>query len=152
MPRSLARIFVKNRNFASGSKTNRALFWGNDPKFILMMKNSFQQYIIWLYFNKSFSKSHFFRDKPWKISIKVCLVLCSGQPRFEIRIWEHFWTYFYTINPMMVLKLANELPLKITFFEVSTIVLVCVKFQYLDIWCFVLETKHTPRLVLISTI
>ena len=49
---------------------------------------------------------------------------------------------------MMVSKLENEILLKIAFFEVSIIVLSCVKFQKLDIWSSILETKHTLELVL----
>ena len=47
---------------------------------------------------------------------------------------------------MGVSKLVNELLLEIAFYEVSIIVLVCVKFQYLDIRGSVLETKHTLNL------
>ena len=51
---------------------------------------------------------------------------------------------------MMVSDLANELSLKITFLEISLIVLICVKLQQLDIQDFVLETEHTPELVIMS--
>ena len=40
--------------------------------------------------------------------------------------------------------------LKIIFFEVSTIVLIYMKFQHFDIRGFVLETEHTSDLVLMS--
>ena len=42
-----------------------------------MTKNAFQRYIICLCL-KSFTKNHIFRDKLWKMSIKVCLILCIG--------------------------------------------------------------------------
>ena len=76
----------------------------------------------------------------------------QGQPGLEIRIRDHSRIFFNATNSMAVLELANELLLKITFFEVSTIVSVYLKFQYLDIQGFVLETEHTPELVLTSKI
>ena len=39
---------------------NGASFWGNDPEFILVVKNAFERYIICL---KSFTKNHIFLDK-----------------------------------------------------------------------------------------
>ena len=63
-----------------------------------------------------------------KLTVKVCLVLRAGQPRLQIRIRDHFRTRFDVMNSTVASKLANELPLKITFFEVSTIVSVSVKF------------------------
>ena len=51
-------------------------------------------------------------------------------------------------NPITVSELANEILLKIAFFDVSAIVSVCVKFQYFDIRNSVLETEYTPGLVL----
>ena len=65
---------------------------------------------------------------------------------------DHSQTYFDTTNSMAILELANVLSLKITFFEVSTIISVCVKFQYLDIQGFILETEHTLKLVLMSRV
>ena len=35
-------------NFVNGSETNRASFWDNDVEFILVVKNTFQRYIICL--------------------------------------------------------------------------------------------------------
>ena len=37
-------------------------------------------------------------------------------------------------------------------FDVSIIVMIRVKLQQLDIWSFVLETKHIPGLVMMSRI
>ena len=51
---------------------------------------------------------------------------------------------------MVVSKLANELLLKITFFEVYTIISIWVKFHYFDIRGFVLKIEYTFRLVLMS--
>ena len=53
---------------------------------------------------------------------------------------------------MEVSKLANKLLLKIAFFEVSTIVSVCMKLQYLDIRGSILKTEHTPGFVLTSRV
>ena len=58
-----ARIVAINlraiRKFTSGSEPNKVLFWCN----------------IW----SCFQKSHFFfKDKLWKLPVKVCLVLCAG--------------------------------------------------------------------------
>ena len=39
------------------------------------------------------------------------------QPGLGIRIQDHSETRFDATNPMAVLELANELPLKITFFR-----------------------------------
>ena len=58
----------------------------------------------------------------------------QGQPRLRIRIRDHSWTYFNVINSMAVSKLENELLLKITFFKVSYVVSICIKFQYFNIW------------------
>ena len=48
---------------------------------------------------------------------------------------------------MKISNLANEIPLKITFLEVSSIVSICMNFQLLDIQSSVLETEHNPGLV-----
>ena len=53
---------------------------------------------------------------------------------------------------MAASELENELPLNIMFFKVSNVVLVYMKFQYLDIQSSVLETKHTPGHVLTSRV
>ena len=53
----------------------------------------------------------------------------QGQLGLGIRIRDHSWTHLDATNLMIVSELANELLLKITFFEVSPIVSVCVKFQ-----------------------
>ena len=47
----------------------------NEAKFILVMKNTFQWYILWL-FLKSFPKSYVFWDN-LNLIIKVCIVLCA---------------------------------------------------------------------------
>ena len=41
-------IFLYNQSFALRSEPNGALFWGNNPKFILMKKNAFWWHIICL--------------------------------------------------------------------------------------------------------
>ena len=77
VPRSLAYISVQeNENFANGSEPNGALFWGNDPEFTLVTKNSFQQYIIYLCL-KSFAKSHIFQDRLWNWQLKFTLFACK---------------------------------------------------------------------------
>ena len=83
---------------------------------------------------------------------EVVSICVQGQPRLEIEIQDHHRTRFDATNPMVVSNLSNEPPLKITFFEVSLIVSIFVKFQQLDIRSSVLETEHTPRLVLMSSI
>ena len=72
----------------------------------------------------------------------------QGQPKLEIRIRDHSQTRFDANNPMEVFESENKLPLKIAFFKVSIIASVCVKFQYIDIRDSVLESEHTPGLVL----
>ena len=67
----------RNKNFASGFEANRALFWRNNPKFILITKNSFQQYIMCLYLKLFTKKSHFSRQTV-KLTVKVCLILRAG--------------------------------------------------------------------------
>ena len=72
--------------------------------------------------------------------------------RLEIKIRDHFWTHFIATNLMVALELTNELSLKIVFFEVIIIVSVCVKFQYLDMKDFILDTEYTLGLVLTSRV
>ena len=65
-PDERARIFstyfhVKMTNFAMG-KPNEALLWGKHLKFIFVIKNSFQRYIIFLYLKVFAKKSHVFLD------------------------------------------------------------------------------------------
>ena len=57
-----------NKNFASESDPNITLFRGNDPELLLVMKNTFQKCIIYLYL-KSFAKNHIFRNKLWKVLV-----------------------------------------------------------------------------------
>ena len=52
-------FLCENKKFASESEPNRALFWGDNPKLMLVLKNSFQRYIISLCL-KSFAKSYTF--------------------------------------------------------------------------------------------
>ena len=93
----------KNINFTSGSELNRALFWGNDLEFILVVKNDFQWYC----------KSHIFRDSLWHWQLKCASFCVHGQLRSRIRIWDHSQTLFDAMN-----QLVNELLFKIEFFEV----------------------------------
>ena len=72
----------------------------------------------------------------------------QDQLGLRIRIRDFFQTCFDVTNPIMVLDLANELPLKIMFFKVNLIVSICVTYQELDIRGSVLETEHIFRLVL----
>ena len=53
----------------------------------------------------------------------------EGQSGLRIRIRDHSQTFFGTSNAMAISNLTNELPLKITFFEVSLVVSICMKFQ-----------------------
>ena len=46
--RIIGTYFRAIKNFASKFESNRALFWGNDPEFVLLMKNVFQRYMICL--------------------------------------------------------------------------------------------------------
>ena len=68
-----------------------------------------------------------------QIPIKVVLFCMQNQPILEIRIRDHSQTCFDTTNLMAISKLTSEFSLKIMFFEVSTIVLFCVKLQCFDI-------------------
>ena len=86
------------------------------------------------------------------MTIKVASFCMQGQSSLEIKTQDHFQTRFDAMNPMTVSELVNKLSLKIVFFEVSIVVLICLKFQYLNIWSFVLKTEHIPRLVLMSKV
>ena len=118
----------KKGNFASRFEPNGALFRGNDPEFILVTKNVFQHYIICLYL-KSFAKNHVFFETIYKLAVKTlsrfaCRVKYDSKSGFKTTLDS-----FRRHNPMAILKLANELPLKIIFFEVNTIVSIYVKIQ-----------------------
>ena len=63
-----------------------------------------------------------------ELSIKVISFCVQCQPVLEIRIRNHSRTRFDAKNPIEVSYLANELMLKIKFFEISPIVSICVKF------------------------
>ena len=67
----------KNKNFTSRSEPNKTLFWGNDPEFILVMKNSLQRHIIYLSL-KSFLKSYVFRDRQWNWQLKFVSFCLQG--------------------------------------------------------------------------
>ena len=60
-------------------------------------------------------------------SYKFTSFYVQGQLVLVIRIQDHYQTRFNATNSMVALELANELPLKITFFEISNIVLICMK-------------------------
>ena len=132
----------KNENFTSRSEPNGALFWGNDPKFILVTKNAFHLYIICLCL-KSFAKCHIFWDKLWNWQLKFVSFLRTWRTGTWNQNSRPLLDLFRCHESMTISELANELPLKIAFFEISIIVSVYVKFQYLDIQSSVLETKHT---------
>ena len=55
----------------------------------------------------------------------------QGQPALKIKIQDHFQTRFEATNSMAISELANELLLKIVFFDISYVVSVCVKFNIL---------------------
>ena len=59
---------LPKRNFKPWFETNRALFWGNNLEPVLVMKNTFQQYTIYLCL-VLFENSHIFLDKLWKMSV-----------------------------------------------------------------------------------
>ena len=56
-----------------------------------------------------------------ELSIKVASFYVQGQSELEIKIRDRCRTHFDSTNSMVVSDLANELPLKIIFFEVSLI-------------------------------
>ena len=64
--------------------------WGDNPGFMLWMKNDSQRYIICLCL-MSCIKSHIFWDKFWKLLIKVASFYVQGQLGLKIRIWDHSW-------------------------------------------------------------
>ena len=53
----------------------------------------------------------------------------QGQLGLKIRNLDYTLTRLYAMNPIAISDLTNELLLKITFFEISPIVLIRVKFQ-----------------------
>ena len=85
--------------------------------------------IFWSHLPKK--KSCFSKLIVKKCQFKFVSFCMQGQSGVEIKIRDHShsWTRFDTTNPMVVSDLTNELSLKIIFFEVSPIVLICVKFQ-----------------------
>ena len=120
-------FLCKKRNFASRSESHGILFWGNDLKSILIVKNAFQQYIICLCV-KSFAKNHIFWDRLWNWQLKFASFWVQGQLGLRIKIRDHFKTYFDATISMAISELTNELLLKIVFFEISIIVSIYVKF------------------------
>ena len=73
-------------------------------------------------------KKSYFSRQIVKLTVKVCLVLRAGQIGTRNKDLRPLRTRFDTTNLIIVSKLKNELLLKITFFEVSTIVSIYVKF------------------------
>ena len=63
-----------------------------------------------------------------KVTVKVCLVLRAGPTETRNQDLRPLSDSFDAMNPMAVLELANEFSLKITFFEISIIVPIYVKF------------------------
>ena len=108
---------------------NGTLFWGNDLKFILMEKNTFQRYNSMSMFEVMYKKITFSRQSVELIVKSFASFFVKGQLGLRIKIRDYFWTRFDAMNPLVVSELTNELQLKITFFEVSPIVSMCIKFQ-----------------------
>ena len=63
-----------------------------------------------------------------KLIVKVYLVLHVGPTGTRNQDLRHSKNHFDGTTLMVVSELANEFPQKITFFEISTIVSICVKF------------------------
>ena len=61
-------------------------------------------------------KSHVFRDSMLIASLIFASFCMQGQPRLEIKIWDHFQTHFDAMNLMVVSESRNKLLLKIIFF------------------------------------
>ena len=118
---------AKWRNVGSRSQPNGALFWGNDLESTLVVKNDFQRYIICLCL-ESFVKSHIFWNSLWIVTLIFTSFCRHSQPGLKIEIQDHPRIHFNATNLMAVLELTNKLLLKITFFEVSPIISVCVNF------------------------
>ena len=78
-------------------------------------------------FDDVFKKSLFFRHTK-KYQLKFASFYVQGQPGLRMRIWDYSRTRFDATNLIAVSELANELPLKIVFFDGNTIVLMCMKF------------------------
>ena len=74
-------------------------------------------------------KVSFFEINCKNCQSKFASICVQDQPILEIEIQEHAWTCFKAMNLMAISESRNELLLKITFFEVSLIVLICVNFQ-----------------------
>ena len=72
-------------------------------------------------------KSHISRQT-MKLIVKVCLVLHVGLAGTQNQALRPLPDLFRATNPMAISELTNEFPLKITFFKVSTIVSICMKF------------------------
>ena len=73
-------------------------------------------------------KVTFFETNCKKCQFKLSHFTCraNGTWNQDLRTPQ---TCFNAMNLMAVSKLENELPLKITFFEISSIVSICMKFQ-----------------------
>ena len=89
-------------------------------------------------------KSHF-QDNNFPI---ICLVLHASPKGTRNQNLRPISNLFWSHNPMTVSELANKFLLKITFFKISTIISIYVKFQYLDIQVSVLVTENTLELAL----
>ena len=76
---------------------------------------------------ESFAKKLYFSRQSMKLIIKVCLVLCVGPIGIRNQDPKPLADSFDSTNSMTVLELTNKFPLKIMFFEVRTIVSICVK-------------------------
>ena len=70
VPRSSTRFSVQNNKLCQLIRAKWSLFWGNDLEFLLIVKNTFQQYIICLYL-KSFAKKTRFLRHIVKLTIKI---------------------------------------------------------------------------------
>ena len=75
-------------------------------------------------------KVKFFETNSQKCQFDFGMFCTQGQPGLRIRIRDYSRTHFDTANLIAVSNLSNEFPLKITLFEISSIVSICVKFQY----------------------
>ena len=76
--RLIGKHFYANKKFASIFEPNGALFWGNDPEFILVTKNAFQWYITCLCLKSFAKKSHFFEINCKKNQSKLHHFACRA--------------------------------------------------------------------------
>ena len=127
--RSFGTFFRESYGFPIIFWPNGDKFQRGTPRILTGSSRSSKQYIyIYCLCLVLFVKTCIFRDCQ-KCKFKFASFCMQDQLRLGIRIRDHYRTHFDAMNPMAISDFANDLSLKIIFFEVSSIVSICVKLQ-----------------------